>query len=153
MLCLEIIYRKQLEIGGGSFPIGHSLIIGNDTEKPKKLQTFSVPRSSLFDSLNSFLPQFKSSCEEVQREFAETGTTHYSVEELVSDSDEESVASNETDSSDAMADSPSVPTVEMRLAVAPMEAIEAIEKAEDTLAEPSIHPPPNPQQPHLIHEL
>lgn len=67
----------------------------------------------MFDSLNSFLPQFKSSCEEVQREFAETGTTHYSVEELVTDSDEESISSNETDSSDAMAGGASVPTVEM----------------------------------------
>lgn len=44
------------------------------------------------------------SCDEVQREVAETGTTHLAVEEMISDSDSESESSVEETS---------VPAVEM----------------------------------------
>ena len=54
--------------------------------------------------MDALLPQFKMSCDEVQREVAETGTTHLAVEEMISDSDSESESSVEETS---------VPAVEM----------------------------------------
>ena len=54
--------------------------------------------------MDAFLPQFKMYCDEVQREVAETGTTHLAVEEMISDSDSESESSVEETS---------VPAVEM----------------------------------------
>ena len=73
------------------------------------------------------------SCDEVQREVAETGTTHLAVEEMISDSDSESESSVEETS---------VPAVEMKLAIAPMETIELLEKAEEGLPDPLSTPNP-----------
>ena len=69
----------------------------------------------VFQSLNQFLPQFKSSCEEVQREVEETGTTRFAVEELLSESDSSSSSESESSSSSVMSveDEEDVPVVEM----------------------------------------
>lgn len=58
----------------------------------------------MFQSLNSFLPEFKQSCLEMQKEIAETGTTHFAVEELINNSSSDSSSSSD-DSSDSSSDS------------------------------------------------
>ena len=76
----------------------------------------------MFESLHSFLPQFVQSCEEVQREIAETGTTKYAVEELISDddSDDDSTSTSDSDSdsdesgmSEEEEEKEEVPSIEM----------------------------------------
>lgn len=69
----------------------------------------------MFESLNSFLPQFKQSCEDVEREIAETGTTQFAVEELVSDSDSDSDSSDDNSSSEMSLEEEEAkaPTIEM----------------------------------------
>lgn len=44
-------------------------------------------------------------------------------------------------------------TLFQRLAVAPMEAIEVIERAENTLAEPVVNPHADQSRSQLIHEM
>lgn len=70
----------------------------------------------MFESLNSFLPQFKQSCEDVEREIAETGTTQFAVEELVSDSDSDSEESEENEMS-VEGEESKAPTIEMVLSL------------------------------------
>ena len=70
----------------------------------------------MFESLNSFLPQFKQSCEDVEREIAETGTTQFAVEELVSDSDSDSEKSEENEMS-VEGEESKAPTIEMVLSL------------------------------------
>lgn len=85
--------------------------------------TYSIPRSSckslllviiiVFNSLNTFLPQFKQSCEEVEREIAETGATHFAVEELISDSEYDTSDENSESEMCVEKEESPVPTVEM----------------------------------------
>lgn len=77
----------------------------------------------MFSSLDSFLPQFKASCDSMEREIAETGVNNYCLEEEVSsssdDSSSESSSDMEEDSSEGE-QAEVTPVVEMVPCVLPL---------------------------------
>ncbi|KAK8804471.1 hypothetical protein WA538_004381 [Blastocystis sp. DL] len=130
--------RESIQIGEGRFPVGHSLVL-DGVKQPKELKTFSIPRSHLFSSLDSFLPQFKASCDSMEREIAETGVNNYCLEEEVSSSSDDSSSASssmsEEDSSEGE-QAEVTPVVEMQFAMAPLETVDVIKNMEDALPNP-----------------